>query len=158
MTVTVYSDPVACSTIANGQGAWSCTLPADLPAGAHTVRVTVLNPGETVARELGPYAVTVNGESPVVTTSEASSRGGSSNAASPIRRTPVTANTNDIAVVDTSETQNQTTASTNDGASVEDVIAEPSYSWVWLWMILGAIAALGLLIYVVARRRSAQNS
>lgn len=58
VTVTVNSDPVSCTTTADSSGNWSCTLPSDLVAGAHTVTVRVVNLDGSI-QELGPYAVTV---------------------------------------------------------------------------------------------------
>ncbi len=58
VTVTVHSDPVTCTTTADANGNWSCTLPTSLPAGEHTVYVKVVNPDSSV-ENLGPYAVTV---------------------------------------------------------------------------------------------------
>lgn len=60
ITVTVRSDPVVCTAIADSNGNWSCTLPVDLPAGAHTVLVDVVNPDASV-QQLGPYGITVAG-------------------------------------------------------------------------------------------------
>lgn len=60
VTVTVYSDPVTCTTTADQDGNWTCTLPADLPAGSHSVYVRVVNTDSSV-QEFGPYAVTVDG-------------------------------------------------------------------------------------------------
>lgn len=58
VTVTVHSDPVSCTTTADENGNWSCQLPADLLAGAHTAYVRVLTTsGEEI--ELGPYDVSV---------------------------------------------------------------------------------------------------
>lgn len=56
--VTVHSDPVICTTTADSNGNWSCTLSAALPSGEHTVYVQVTNPDNSV-ENLGPYAVTV---------------------------------------------------------------------------------------------------
>lgn len=58
VTVTVHSDPVVCTTTADSNGNWSCTLPSDLVAGEHMVYVRIVNP-DTSVQELGPYAVTV---------------------------------------------------------------------------------------------------
>lgn len=62
VTVTVHSDPVVCTTTADQDGNWSCTLPADLPPGTHTVYVRVVAV-DTSVEEFGPYAVTVEGVS-----------------------------------------------------------------------------------------------
>lgn len=58
--ITVHSDPVTCTTTADGSGNWSCTLPADLEPGTHTVNVVVTNPDSSVTT-LGPYTVYVAG-------------------------------------------------------------------------------------------------
>lgn len=58
VTVTVYSDPVTCSTVAGGDGNWSCTLAEALPGGDHTVYLAVVTP-ENETYKYGPYNVTV---------------------------------------------------------------------------------------------------
>lgn len=71
VTVTVRSDPIVCTTIADSNGNWSCTLAMDLPPGNHTVTVRVINPDNSV-EDLGPYSVVVagtGGAAPVVTSS-----------------------------------------------------------------------------------------
>ena len=40
VNVTVHSDPVSCSAVVNGSGAWACTLPSSLSAGNHIVNIT----------------------------------------------------------------------------------------------------------------------
>ncbi len=61
IVVTVRSDPVSCSATADSTGNWSCTLPADLVPGAHTAYIQVTNPDGSI-QNLGPYAITVAGE------------------------------------------------------------------------------------------------
>ncbi|HEY0965500.1 MAG TPA: leucine-rich repeat protein [Candidatus Saccharimonadales bacterium] len=58
IVVTVHSDPITCTTTADSNGKWSCTLPESLPAGTHTVYVKVTNPDNSV-QNLGPYSVVV---------------------------------------------------------------------------------------------------
>ena len=58
IVVTVRSDPVSCSAIADSSGNWSCTLSTDLAPGAHTVYIQVTNPNGSI-QNLGPYAATV---------------------------------------------------------------------------------------------------
>lgn len=58
VVVTVHSDPVTCTTKADEFGRWTCTLADSIPAGNHTVNVTVTAPDGTVT-ELGPYDVVV---------------------------------------------------------------------------------------------------
>ena len=67
VTVTVRSDPITCTTTADSNGNWSCTLPSDLPPGDHTVTVRVVNPDNSIV-ELGPYAVVVTGSGAGVVT------------------------------------------------------------------------------------------
>jgi len=67
VVVTVRSDPVTCSTTADMDGNWSCTLPTSLPAGRHSVTVLVTTPDNEVIN-LGPYEVTVPGETITNTT------------------------------------------------------------------------------------------
>lgn len=62
VTVTVYSDPVSCTTTADANGNWSCTLPSDLTPGEHTVYVTVTPFGGGTPVELGPYTVIVEAD------------------------------------------------------------------------------------------------
>ncbi|AKM80810.1 TPA: BspA family leucine-rich repeat surface protein [Candidatus Saccharibacteria bacterium] len=56
--VTVHSDPISCSTIADSSGNWSCQLPSDLEPGQHTVYIHIILPGGAT-QDLGPYSVTV---------------------------------------------------------------------------------------------------
>ncbi|HEY1085312.1 MAG TPA: leucine-rich repeat protein [Candidatus Saccharimonadales bacterium] len=66
VVVTVHSDPVTCTTTADANGKWSCTLSEDLPAGKHTVYVEITNPDNSV-QKLGPYSVVVKaGEATVL--------------------------------------------------------------------------------------------
>lgn len=65
VVVTVHSDPVTCTTTADSFGNWSCTLPADLPAGQHTVFVEITSPSNVVTT-LGPFTVNVTGTDPTV--------------------------------------------------------------------------------------------
>lgn len=67
VTVTVRSDPIVCTTTADSNGNWSCTLPSDLPPGDHTVTVRIVNPDNSID-ELGPYAVIVIGSGAGVVT------------------------------------------------------------------------------------------
>ena len=65
VVVTVRSDPVICTTVADEEGNWTCTLPSSLPPGAHTVYVSVTNTlNQTI--ELGPFSVSVLGLSGVL--------------------------------------------------------------------------------------------
>jgi len=69
VTVTVHSDPVTCTTTADANGYWTCTLSEDLPVGAHQVFVKVQSTSNEVI-ELGPYDVIVKQDTPGVVTSE----------------------------------------------------------------------------------------
>lgn len=60
ITVTVHSDPVSCSTVADDTGFWSCQLSVELPAGSHSVYVYATNPETNEKEEYGPYPVVVN--------------------------------------------------------------------------------------------------
>ena len=60
VTVTVRSDPIVCTTTADAQGNWSCTLPSDIPPGDHTVTIALVTP-DGATTNLGPYAVRVAG-------------------------------------------------------------------------------------------------
>lgn len=59
VTVTVHSDPISCTALADSNGNWSCQLPSDLEPGQHTVNIHVVLPGGGT-QDLGPYTVTVN--------------------------------------------------------------------------------------------------
>ncbi len=58
IVVTVHSDPVTCTTTADSEGNWTCTLSEALPAGFHTVYVRVTNPNGSI-QNIGPYTVFV---------------------------------------------------------------------------------------------------
>lgn len=62
VTVTVHPDPVSCSTTSDSNGNWSCTLPADLAPGEHTVNILVTKPDNST-EEFGPYTVNVLADS-----------------------------------------------------------------------------------------------
>jgi len=65
--VTVHSDPVTCTTTADVNGFWSCTLPSDLEPGTHTVMVQVTAASDGEVQLFGPYTVTVLGVGQSVT-------------------------------------------------------------------------------------------
>ncbi|MES2631162.1 MAG: Ig-like domain-containing protein [Patescibacteria group bacterium] len=67
ITITVHSDPITCTTTADAQGNWSCTLPSTIPPGTHTINVELTNPITSEVTVLGPYYVQV-AEDPVVIT------------------------------------------------------------------------------------------
>ena len=58
VTVTVHSDPVTCTTKADGEGNWECQLRDKLPAGNHTVNIAMTSP-DNETTHLGPYPVHV---------------------------------------------------------------------------------------------------
>jgi hypothetical protein len=58
VTVTVHSDPVTCTTKADGEGDWECQLRDKLPAGNHTVNIAMTSP-DNETTHLGPYPVRV---------------------------------------------------------------------------------------------------
>jgi|GEM_PF-4442823 len=60
ITVTVHSDPVSCSTTADANGYWTCTLPTDLEPGVHSVFVRVTADADGSVIEYGPFIVSVN--------------------------------------------------------------------------------------------------
>jgi len=62
--VTVRSDPIVCTTIADSNGDWECMLPSSLPAGRHSVTVVVTDNG--IVSTFGPYEVLVDGENATV--------------------------------------------------------------------------------------------
>lgn len=59
VTVTVHSDPISCTALADSNGNWACQLPSDLEPGQHTVNIHIVLPGGGT-QDLGPYTVTVN--------------------------------------------------------------------------------------------------
>lgn len=59
ITVTVHSDPVSCSTTADAQGFWSCSIAGLVEPGAHTVNIQVTSALDGTVTNLGPYAITV---------------------------------------------------------------------------------------------------
>jgi len=61
VNVTVHSDPITCSTVSDASGNWSCTLPAAIPGGTHTVSVLLTNPATGATWTLGPYTIQVAG-------------------------------------------------------------------------------------------------
>ncbi|MES2631165.1 MAG: Ig-like domain-containing protein [Patescibacteria group bacterium] len=67
VTITVHSDPITCTTTADAQGNWSCTLPSDIPPGTHTINVELTNPITSEVTVLGPYYVEVLGDSTTIT-------------------------------------------------------------------------------------------
>lgn len=60
VVVTVNSDPIICTTTADGDGNWSCTLPSTIPAGVHKITVQVTNPLTEEVQTIGPYYVQVD--------------------------------------------------------------------------------------------------
>jgi len=62
--VTVRSDPIVCTTVADSNGDWTCTLPSSLPAGRHSVTVVVSD--DDIVTIFGPYEVLVDGENATV--------------------------------------------------------------------------------------------
>lgn len=93
VVVTVHSDPVTCTTTADSNGNWSCTLPSDLPPGSHTVLVEVTQNGDTTT--FGPYAVTV--------ASSPTTLGGNTSKPKSVKQTTVatTAGASDVATTGT---------------------------------------------------------
>lgn len=61
ITVTVHSDPIVCSTTADADGNWSCTLPSTIPPGVHTILVEVTDPDTEEVTTIGPYYIQVAG-------------------------------------------------------------------------------------------------
>ena len=60
IVVTAHSDPITCTTTADADGNWSCTLASSLAPGQHTVQVVVTTTTGQVLT-LGPYTVYVSG-------------------------------------------------------------------------------------------------
>ena len=61
VTVTIYSDPVSCSTTADSEGVWACALASALPSGNHQLFIDVVLP-DASSRSYGPYSVFVEAE------------------------------------------------------------------------------------------------
>ncbi|MES2631230.1 MAG: Ig-like domain-containing protein [Patescibacteria group bacterium] len=68
VTVTVHSDPITCSTVSDAQGNWSCTLPASIPPGNHTVIIELTNSANNQTELIGPFYVQVLGATTVTST------------------------------------------------------------------------------------------
>ncbi len=68
IVVVIHSDYYTCSTYANAQGYWSCTVPTTMPSGDHTVNVTAKTPqGQDLSYP--PISIKViNAGPPTVTT------------------------------------------------------------------------------------------
>jgi hypothetical protein len=58
VTVTVHSDPVSCSAVADENNRWSCTLLTALPIGSHNAFIAMISPAGTTY-EFGPYPLEV---------------------------------------------------------------------------------------------------
>jgi hypothetical protein len=159
ITITIYSDPVVCTTTADSQGDWRCEMSTTLPAGNHTVRVRIVNPDTSVV-ELGPYPVMVASESTVVeprplvppvslATGPQMNRlaqGSPSQAEDTENQAP---NLNEPRQ-NTQPTPMQPDESQEDDESQQAPVSRTA----WLW-ILGVIIAVGILIaaITIARRK-----
>ncbi|HEY4161150.1 MAG TPA: Ig-like domain-containing protein [Candidatus Saccharimonadales bacterium] len=72
VAIAVDSNPPACTTTANSQGYWSCTLPNALPPGIHTVHITATTPQGnvltspvfTIKAAAGAGSQTIPGQAP----------------------------------------------------------------------------------------------
>jgi hypothetical protein len=63
ITVVIHSNPYTCTTRANSQGYWSCTLSENLPPAIHTIDVTATTPeGRTIT--FPPFTVRVIAAAP----------------------------------------------------------------------------------------------
>ena len=155
VTVTVRSDPVVCTATANAQGDWSCTLPSDLPAGAHTATVVVKMPsGQT--QTFGPYAVTVAAAIP---TSSGSTRSGGSVASGGkiTNRTQPLADTQPVSETGTTQpTPNTKTAVDTETETLPEATKTPS---VWPAVAIGTLIVLTIAtIALIVRRRFTRNA
>lgn len=72
VSVTVHSDPITCTTIADAQGNWSCTLPNAIPAGVHRIIVDVTNPTTNAIETIGPFYIQVAAGQTVITDTDVS--------------------------------------------------------------------------------------
>lgn len=159
VTLTIHSDPVTCSTTADTNGDWSCTFAQALPAGAHTLYLRFVEPGQDGRTiEQGPYPVTVaqtssNSGGEVSTNTNrgsVSSRGnlaqvnpdGSLEVVDIDDQTTIDADL--PRVVPPSETDEE-------AASTEVVESAPSFAWLW-WTLAG-IALLAIVIAAITSSR-----
>ena len=170
--VTVRSDPVTCSTTADTQGNWACTLPGALPAGAHSVTVDVTDPGAAEPRTLGPYPVVVaasteipgqvgggDSEAPASSVIRGTSSSSQRAAAGQIARNDA-APADSLAQADTTpgstDEEPVTTQRETDQADVELVGSPAATDWSWLWWALGGLVAVVLIVLLAARRQKEQ--
>lgn len=59
VTVTVRSDPIVCTTVADENGNWSCTLPSTIPPGVHSITVELIDPDTEAVQVVGPYYIQI---------------------------------------------------------------------------------------------------
>ena len=59
VTVTVNSNPIICTTTADENGNWSCTLPSNIPVGVHTITTVVYNALLGTTQTVGPYYIQI---------------------------------------------------------------------------------------------------
>ncbi len=163
VVVTIHSDPVTCSTVADNDGNWSCTFNTLIPEGLHTVFVQLTNTDSTVV-ELGPYPIVVDAQ----TTSEAPSQPADSsdkNPSKPRNNNRVAIITDDDLVVvedtvtpqadqegDTAQTTQQ--PASDEVATSNEQSSSSSTNYWWIWVIGGVLAMIAVIVVTALVRKS----
>lgn len=149
VTVVVHSDPVSCTTIADGGDNWSCTLTTALPAGAHTVNITIDTPSDGTFN-LGPYAI-------VVAAAESAPNSGTKSSTTTTRQVAVTDAQDTPTVKDPDPTidLDDSKVTPIDDETNEPVTSKAEFPWVWLGVAVGAVALI--IAAIVAARRNMQS-
>ncbi len=161
--MTIHSDPVTCSTVADNDGNWSCTFNTLIPEGLHTVFVQLTNTDSTVV-ELGPYPIVVDAQ----TTSEAPSQPADSsdkNPSKPRNNNRVAIITDDDLVVvedtvtpqadqegDTAQTTQQ--PASDEVATSNEQSSSSSTNYWWIWVIGGVLAMIAVIVVTALVRKS----
>lgn len=150
VTVVVHSDPVSCTATADGGNNWSCTLASALPAGAHTLNITI----ETLSDgtfNLGPYAIVVAAaESAPVSSTSATSSGDRQVAVTDAQDTPTVKDPDP-----TSDDLDDSQVTPIDDVANEPEASKVEFPWIWLGVGVGALALI--IIAVIAARRNMQS-
>lgn len=156
VVVTVRSDPVTCTATADSQGNWSCTLPTELPAGSHTLYVTVTNPDNSVVN-LGPYPITVDGQVVLVGSATKSAAVTQRIARGTTTEAQAVTVTDEVAL---NEVEDQDVAQTDDDqitktTDTRDVVSdnEQSNGWGWVWFAGGIILLAGIVTLIAVNRK-----
>jgi hypothetical protein len=154
ITVTIHSDPIECTTVADSQGNWTCTPSTAIPAGTHTVNAVVTDPNTSEVVTFGPYAVIVPSTSAPSTTGGGASPSGSSRS---VAFVDSNSEGDDEVAEDTA-----TPSITDDDESIRNVDQEldqesKSGAFNWWPLIFSAVGGLVLLAIIVGVLRARQR-